>query len=156
MPYDLEDSQTFIISINCSTFNTNGDVSQVTLPMNLRFAADMLVLKSIAYNARHGNQADENDMVQIWCNITNDQIIGSFPNAGTSNIPVSTYLNSHYRLNNSFQTGNLVFQLQQTDGAGTASYNPQALISLQNQQRTFGVVTLTIEFVKLKKIRFVL
>lgn len=154
---NLEDSQTIIISINCATFSTDAVTlietpSQVTLPMNLRFAADALIVKSIAYS---GNvvTADLSDMIQVWCNITNDNIIGSFPNAGQNTIPVSTYVNGHFRLNNTFQTGNFVLQLQRTDLGAPASYGPQALISsiLSNVQRTHGVVTLTLEFLKLKR-----
>jgi hypothetical protein len=146
---NLEDCQSFIVSINCNTF-TGAVSSIVTLPMNLRFAADAMIVKSIAYNAK-GAQNDVNDTVQIWCNLTNDQIIGSFPNTGINNIPVSTYLNSHFMLSNTFQTGNVVFQLQSTDLGAPASYLPQALISSQNPQRTFGTVTITIEFIKLRK-----
>lgn len=147
------DRQTFVISVNLNTL-TGVIPSQVQLPMNLRFAADELVLKSITYNPFAGN-LDVDNTVQIWCNITNDNLIGSFSN--TNNL--STQHDEHFRINNTFQTGNFVLQFQGTDGSldnvpnfgNPGSYNPQRLISSQFPQRTFGTVVLTIEFLKHSK-----
>ena len=128
------DTPTVVISVNLNLMNSVDRPSQVQLPMNLRFAADELVLKSIVYG---GSQVDVDDIIQIWFNITNDNIIGSFTNA----IP-------HFKISNTFQTGNFMLQFQQTD---ITSYNPQALISSQVPQRTFNKVVLTFEFLRHSK-----
>ena len=148
---NIIDRQTLIISVNLVTFTIVGGVetlAQVTLPMNLRFAADELILKSIIYN-NTGPNGDVDDNVQIWCNITNDNLIGAFPNTPLQN-PIIVSLNQHYRIANSFQTGNFVLQFQNTTLGGPASYNPQSLISTNVPQRTKGTVVLTFDFVKLK------
>ena len=141
---NIIDRQTFVISINCFAF-TGAVPSQVQLPMNLRFAADELVLKSIVYN-NSGATADVDDVVQVWCNVTNDGLIGAFPNSPTQ-VPVFLGLDSHFTINNTFQTGNFILQLQNTSLGAPASYNPQSLIS-STVQHTFGTVVLTIEFLK--------
>lgn len=143
---NIIDRQTFIISVNLFTFAPGPPEvpSQVTLPMNLRFAADELIVKSIAYSTRNASN-DIEDTIQIWCNITNDNLIGSFPNS----LNIQVQHDDHFRLNNTFQTGNLVLQFQQTATGNPASYQPQPLISSQNPQQTFGKVSITIEFVKL-------
>jgi hypothetical protein len=149
---NILERQTFVISVNLATLNDATHPSQVTLPMNLRFAADELILKSICYNSLAAN-ADIPDSVQIWCNITNDNLIGAFANS-PSNLgdpsPVNQMFNSHFRINNTFQTGNFVLQFQNTSLGAPASYNPQSLIS-STTQHTFGTVVLTIEFVKHSK-----
>jgi len=66
------DRQTIIFSVNMSSIDT------ISTPMNLRFAADELILKSISYNV--ASRVDTPTVVQIWCNITNDNLIGTFPN----------------------------------------------------------------------------
>ncbi len=145
---NIIDRQTFVISVNCFTFVPGPPEvpSQVTLPMNLRFAADELILKSISYHPLEGKN-DLSDTVQIWCNKTNDGLIGSFSNSNNFTVRHD----EHFRISNTFQSGNFVLQFQGTDGGGPASYNPQPLISSQVAQRTFGTVVLTIEFVKLLK-----
>ncbi len=143
--HNIIDRQTFVISINLFTF-TGLVAAQVSLPMNLRFAADELILKSISYRPVTGTN-DVDDSVQIWCNITNDGLIGSFSN--TNNF--TYHHDEHFRISNNFQTGNFVLQFQSTDLGAPASYNPQPLINLQNPQRSFGVTVLTIEFVKFAK-----
>ena len=65
--------QTFVISVNFATAP-----SELVIPMALRFVADELVLKSINYNVAAA--VDVSDVIQIWCNITEDGLIGSFPN----------------------------------------------------------------------------
>ncbi len=160
---NIADKQTVLISVNLFTFATVAGPpvvetkSQVSLPMNLRFAADELIVKNISYNgAISPNQAtvDIQDIVNIWCDKTNDGFIGSFPNAGDPNVPVFCQHNEHFRLSNSFQTGNFVLQFQQSGAGGmfstVASYGPQPLISALAVQTTFGVVSITLEFVKLK------
>ena len=128
--------------------------------MNLRFAAEEVIIKNITYcGAITPNAAiqDIADIVQIWCNITNDGIIGSFPNVGNgvAKFPIYSSHNDHFRINNTFQTGNFILQFQQTGIIGAlanpASYNPQPLISSLAAQSSFGVVVLTIEFVKYSK-----
>lgn len=143
------DRQTFVISVNM--FNLSGVLdpsilSQVSLPMNLRFAANELRVKSIAYHVLHDTN-DVEDIIQIWCNQTNDGLIATFPNS----INFQVQHDEHFRLNNSFQTGNFTLQFQSTDLGNPASFNPQSLISSQNPQRTFGTVSITVEFVKLAK-----
>ena len=78
---NIIERQTFIISVNFNTM-TGVVYSQVQLPINLRFAADELVLKSIIYN-NTGAVADVDDVIQIWCNLTSDNLIGAFPNTPT-------------------------------------------------------------------------
>ena len=153
---NIIDRQTFVISINCATFATSAlgvEVkSQVSLPMNLRFAADEMILKNISYNS--GTTQDVADVVQIWCNKTNDGLIGSFPNGGGGNkLPGFCQHNEHFRISNSFQTGTFVLQLQQTGSGGSfstvASYSPQPLISsYPNGSQTTYIVSITLEFVK--------
>ncbi len=153
---NIADRQVVIISVNLFTF-TGAFPSQVSLPMALRFAADEVIVKNISYNgAISPNQAtaDIADVVQIWCDKTNDGIIGSFPNCGDPAVPISCQHNDKFRLNNTFQTGNFMLQFQQSGAGGmfstVASYNPQPLISALAAQTTFGVVSITLEFIKLK------
>ena len=138
---NIADKQTFVISTALILMNPANKPSQVQLPMNLRFAADELILKSITYNNNVSIFPDISNTVGIWCNVTNDGLIGSFPNSNNA----SFYHNEHFRINNTFQTGNFVLQFLQTDTSNTSTYNPQALISAQNPQETFGTLT----FVKL-------
>lgn len=132
------DRQTFIFSVNMSIIDT------ISTPMNLRFAADELILKSISYNVAPG--VDTPTVVQIWCNITNDNLIGTFPN----NTAVFQHHDEHFRISNSFQTGIFQLQFQETDNNLSSSsicYNPQPLIGASAK----GVVSITIEFVKYAK-----
>lgn len=144
---NIIDRQTFLISVNLATFLPGPPEvpAQVQLPMNLRFAADELILKTIVYN-NSGAVADTDDVVQIWCNVTNDGLIGAFPNSPLQ-APVSLQLDNHFSLNNTFQTGNFVLQFQNTSLGAPASYNPQSLIS-SVALHTHGTVTMTIEFLK--------
>lgn len=157
---NIVDRQTFVISINCDTFNDAAAIpipSRVILPMTLRFPADEIILKSISYHPviAGGAVTDIDDVIQIWCNITNDNLIGAFPNTNC----FCYQHNEHFRINNTFQNGNFELQLLGTDGsinnvpnyASIASYNPQRFISSQVPLRTKGTVILTIEFVKLAK-----
>lgn len=136
---NIVDRQTFVFSINLRTATS----SQIQTFLNLRFSADELIVKSIAYNVGSGvgAVADASAVVQIGCNQTNDSLIGAFAN----NLSAFQTCNSHFRLNNSFQTGNFVLQFQ-TAGADTNfHYNPTEL-----DTNSHGVVAVTIEFVKLK------
>lgn len=145
---DIIDRQTFVFS--CGPLNT--DPSQFQTPMNLRFAADAMVLKSISYADTSG--IDVADVVQIWCNITNDNLIGAFPNSGGQHTPIFLQCDQYFILSNTFQTGNLMFQFQQTQSGAARPflYNPQPLISDQiGGSNTNGVVVLTIEFLKHSK-----
>jgi hypothetical protein len=135
---NILDRQTFVFSVNLN----NAGANVIQTPISLRFAADELILKSISYNNVGNN--DTTDVVQIWCNITNDNLIGSFPNNDT----VFQTLNSHFRISNTFQTGIFELQFQQTaNNVGPIYYNPQPLIGAS----TKGVVVITIEFTKLAK-----
>ena len=137
---NIIDRQTVLISVDFNSLTT----SEIQSPINLRFAADELILKSISYS---GNPADENINVQIWCNITNDNLIGAFP----AKSPVALYLNSHFRISNSFQTQILHLQFQRTDnGQPPFFYNPQDLIT-DVAGAVNGIVSLTLEFIKLSK-----
>ena len=59
----LIDRQTFVISVNLDTL-TGAIPSQVQLPMNLRFAVEGMILKSIVHN-NSGAVADVDYVVQI-------------------------------------------------------------------------------------------
>ena len=147
---NIIDKQTFVISVNLATL-TGAIPSQVTLPMTLTFVADDMILKSLIYhNTAVLVNADIDDIVQVWCNLPNDKIICAFPNAPNP-VAVALQLDQAFRLSNRFQSGNFVLQFPQTALGAPASYNPQALISTQAPQRTFGTVVLTIEFVKYAK-----
>jgi hypothetical protein len=142
----IVDRQTFVISVNFA--NMTGAVhSQVILPMNLRFTADELVLKSITYNTPGAGGPDVDDVIQIWCNVTNDGLIGAFPNSLANSINH----NEHFRISNNFQNGNFMLQFQQTTNSATGNYNPQPLTSAAAAQTTFGIAVIVIEFVKLAK-----
>ena len=138
------DRQTVVFSINLALLLPS--VAQI--PMNLRFAADELVLKSLTYSP--GAVADNGDMVQIWCSLTNDNLIGTFPNG----ISLSYQHDEHFRLSNSFQTGNITFQFQTTANGAPFYYNPQTLISVGALVpvvgNTKGIVSFTVKFLKLK------
>ena len=144
---NILDRQTFVFSIDLNGLSP----SEISTNLNLRFAADELILRSICYTSENVDLAD---VVQIWCNITNDGLIGSFPNAGNDlngAVPIFLALNNHFRINNTFQTGNFTLQFQTTDQGSPFYYNPQPLISSQAPQRTGGTVSITIEFIKLAK-----
>lgn len=137
----ITNKQTFVFSVNLniqSTMNTE---------MNLQFAADELVVKAISYQS---NVADVGEVIQIWCNITNDNLIGSFPNSGPAQTPIFIACDTHLQISNSFQTGTFTLQFQETGNNGTPSpfyYNPQDPIANNSN----GVVSITIEFVKHEK-----
>src|SRR5687767_5523030 len=84
---------------------------------NLRVQVGELVLKSIIYNVAPATDVAE--IVQIWCNKTLDGLIGSFPNNGA----ISNSHNEQFKLNSSFQTGNIIFQFQEANGV-IPYYNP--------------------------------
>ncbi len=152
---NIIDKQTVIISVALFGLFGATNPSQVQVPMNLRFAADELIVKSISYNNNTSLNADISQTVQIWCDKTNDGLIGSFPNS----VNASYHHDEHFRLNSTFQTGNVLLQFLQSDtgtpatlfaAANPATVNPQQLISLTTVQETFGTVVITVEFVKLK------
>ena len=150
---DIISRQVIIISINCENFHIDpvtfaGTPSIINVPINLRFAANELSTTFNCVWVGHGG-VDTDDVIQIYCSITNDNIIGAFPNGSQSSI----LPNQQFSLNNTyFQTGTMTLQLQQTDNANPFSYNPQPLISSQDPQRTSGVVVLTFEFLKVSKL----
>ena len=139
---NVADRQTIVISINLTTLLP----SQSIVPLNLRFAADEIVLQSLMYSPAAGDVADA---VQIWCDKTCDGLIGSFPN----NTATNSKRNEHFRLTNTFQTGNITFQFQTTANGAPFFYNPQALISPNATPlvvgNTRGIVSFTLEFIKL-------
>src|SRR5690242_12288208 len=118
--------QTFVFSVYLDAL-TGATPSQISTQINLRFAADELIVKSMAYNPRSLDVTDPSsdipDVVQIWCNITNDNLIGAFPNAA----PIFAQHDTHFRTNNTFQTGNFLLQFQTTDQGQPFFYNPQPL-----------------------------
>ena len=145
---NITDRQTVIVSVSLILMNTvTGNPSHIQLPINLRFAADELIVKNITYNNNFSVTPDVSNTVLIWCNLTNDGLIGVFPNS----VNCSYHRDDHFRLNNTFQTGNIIMQFLQSDTANPATYNPQPLISAQAPQETFGSVSITLEFVKHSK-----
>ncbi len=146
---NIVDRQTIVLSVNLNTM-TGAVPSKISIPLNLRFAADVVDVKSILYaNPQYGATPDIQDIIQLWTNITVDGLIGAFSNAGPNAITASSERIQHFRLNNTFQTGNMEIQFQSTDLGGPASINPQSLISLQNPQRSFGTVVISLQFIKL-------
>jgi len=97
---NIQDRQTVVFTINLATLLP----SKAIIPMNLRFAADELVLKSLT-----SSPSDVADAVQIWCDRTIDGMIGVFANG----IGLTYQHDEHFRISNSFQSGNIVFQFQQ-------------------------------------------
>ena len=95
------DRQSFVISVNVRTLTGVDHPSQVSLPMNSRFAADALVLRSIIYD---GDEVDLNDVIQVWCNITYDELIA----ASTNDKQSTQVCNSFLKISNAFQTGNFL------------------------------------------------
>ena len=65
---EIIDRQTLIFSVNLNNLNP----SLIRSPINLRFAADELIVKSISY--ADPTMTDTPDVVILWCNITNDNI----------------------------------------------------------------------------------
>ena len=146
----IEQRQTFVFFTDIGLLVAAG-TSKISNGINLRFAADELILKSLTYKIGTG-VADTNDLVQIWCNLTDDNLIGSFPNNGT----VFQQHNEHFSLSNKyFQTGQIVFEVQQTASSVPATnpifYNPQAGIIQGGASHTNGTISFTIEFVKYAK-----
>jgi hypothetical protein len=136
------DRQTFVFSVNLNGLNP----SLIQTQVNLRFAADELILKNLTYN--NVGAGDTDDVVQIWCDRTNDGLLCSFGN----NTTIYQYHDDRFRLNNTFQTGNITFQFQQTASGAPFYYNPQPLISSQGGgSHTVGVVSFTVEFIKYSK-----
>lgn len=144
---NIIDRQTLVFSFNLSTLLP----SIASVPINLRFAADELVLKSVSYTPvpvpAPPGVGDIADMVQIWCNKTNDNLLTAFPN----NLGQSSQHDEHFRLSNSLQNESITFAFQTTANGAPLFTNPQPLISpgilVGN---TKGIVCLTIEFLKLK------
>ena len=145
---NIQDRQTFVFCVNLNGLNP----SLIQTPISLRFIADELILKSLAYHNVAAN-ADTDNLVQIWCNITHDGLMTTFPN----NLAYVVYPDQHFTIGNNFQTGNLVFQFQKTDvhpnPLDPIYYNPQPLISntANPVNVTRGILSLTIEFIKYNK-----
>src|SRR5690606_24549557 len=105
---------------NSASINT----SLIRSPINLRFAADELIVKSISY--ADPTNTDTPDVILIWCNITNDNIIGSFANSSS----ITVRHDEHFCISNTFQTGIFELQFQQTRATTVPFYSsPQPLIS---------------------------
>lgn len=144
---NIIDRQTLVFSFNLSTLLP----SIASVPINLRFAADELVLKYVSYTPFPLPPApgvgDIADMVQIWCNKTNDNLLTAFPN----NLGQSNQHDEHFRLSNSLQNESITFAFQTTANGAPLFTNPQPLISPDTVVgNTKGIVCLTIEFLKLK------
>jgi hypothetical protein len=73
---EIIERQSFVFSVDFAALVLL-DTSQIESPINLRFAADELIFRSITYNVPGGTDTD--DMVQIWCNITHDGLLTAFP-----------------------------------------------------------------------------
>ena len=145
MNSNIHDRQTLIFSVDMGTLAL-ASTSQIQCPVNLRFAADEVILKSICYNTIAATP-DTDDMVQIWCNITNDGLLTSFPN----NTAFLSYADIYFKLNNTFQTGNITFQFQQTANGAPFYYNPQAPIVDPGPpplSHTNGILSFTLQFIK--------
>jgi hypothetical protein len=145
---DIIDRQTFVICVDLFSLAVANGKAIIQSPMNLRFAADELILKSLMYNVV-ASTPDTDDAVQIWCNITNDNLLTAFPN----NTAVLQYPDLHFKLSNTFQTGNLVLQFQQTASNPSFFYNPQPPIvdPVTGTSNTNGLLSITIEFIKYAK-----
>lgn len=77
------------------------------------------------------------DMVQIWCNKTNDNLIASFPN----NLGQSYNHDEHFRLNNSLQNESIAITFQTTANGAPSFSNPQNLISpLETQKVLYHII----------------
>lgn len=77
-----------------------------------------MVVKSISYSTDTGVD-DVGELIQIWCNIPTDNLIGAFPNLA----PNTQSPNQHFQVNK-FQNGNFVLEFQQTFNlAGTNYYS---------------------------------
>ena len=152
---NIIERQTVVISVNffdlwIDPVTGLGLPSKITLPLNLNFAADTLVIKSILYG---GVYVDKSDVIQIWCNITKDGLIGAFLNNESIQV-----CNAHFGLHNTFKSGSFTLEFQRTDGilednpvivyGNPASFEPQNLISSQYVQKTFNVANITIEFLR--------
>lgn len=148
------DRQTFVITANTFNMNTavpaaNPTASIINLPLVLRFAADSLIVKQISYSPSAATP-DAGDMLLIYCNLTNDKLIASIPNGSSNVIPLAAHHDDYFSLSNTFQSGTLVLQIQSGTIPALIYYSsdPQPLISLQNPQKTYGILSLTIEFQK--------
>ncbi|HRP37554.1 MAG TPA: hypothetical protein PLS50_07140 [Candidatus Dojkabacteria bacterium] len=137
--------QTFVFSVAIATL-VAGDTSKITQSINLRFPADTLVFKQLAYQELSN---DIENLVQIWCDKTRDPIIGSFPN----NIPVYIKHDDHFELNGEFKGGSITFELQQTANnvPGSGYSNPQPGIVRNGASDTNGILSFTIEFLQHEK-----
>ena len=143
------DRQTFVFSVDFNNFNGNTP-SEIKTGVNLRFNADELILKSIVYNTRTGDP-DTDDVIQIWCDQTDDNLLAAFPNGAT----VFQQHDEHFRISKKFQSGVIQFQFQNTDKPATFYYSPQPLLTDglvgTAKTTTLGILSFTIEFVKLSK-----
>jgi len=144
---NIIERQTFVFSVDFQSL-INDNTSKIVSPINLRFAADELIFKSIAYNSVTATP-DIDDVVQIWCNITNDALLTAFPNTSSA----VHYTDLHFSLSNTFQTGNVVFEFQQTANGGPFYYNPQPGVvqGTPPASNTNGILSFTVEFVKHSK-----
>lgn len=146
---EIIDRQTLIITVNLFPFDSPANPSSVNIPINLRFSADALIIKQVSYSP-NSNNADTGDMILVWCNITNDNLIAVIPNGSSNVIPLSATHDDCFMINNTFQTGTMILQFMSgEDSAPPFYYNPTPLIS--NIQQTFGIISLTIQFVKFLK-----
>jgi hypothetical protein len=157
---NIIDRQTLVFTVDLYQLTP----SLIQIPVNLRFHASEMIFKSISYTTNATNP-DVDDNVQIWCDITTDGLITSFPNAGQ----FLSFADLHFALNNSnFQAGTVTFQFLQTDFFVPANpptpayhtgspyfYNPMSLISNQTGNaggpNTVGKLSFTVEFVKYAK-----
>ena len=156
----VTDRQTMVFTVDLYQLSP----SLIQVPINLRFHASEMILKSISYTT-NANHPDFDDNVQIWCDLTMDGLLTSFPNAGQ----FLSFCDLHFPLNNkNFQTGVATFQFLQTDffvpanpptpafHTGAPNFNnPLPLISYQignvGGPNTLGKLSFTVEFIKYQK-----
>ena len=122
--------------INLSAdLNDATKISQIISLSNMRFVPDEVIVRQISYSCTAANQQAEN--LQIYFDIAQDLIIGSFPIGNVSATP-----NTTFRIRPNFNGGaiKLEFQLLPASGTGTG----QPVTGLAN----LGKVSIILEFIK--------
>jgi len=123
--------------------NISNDLTQannINVGINLRFDADAVIVKHVIYNASDGASS----VIQIYTSLTMDNILCSFPNSGSNNIPVFLQLDIPFILSSRFRQGVINFQYQ-TPPSTAPFYGPGPLVPIGANT---GVVSLLLEFVK--------
>lgn len=135
--------QTFVFSVSLASLVVAG-TSKIQPNITLQFAADTMVLKSLTYKVIVATPDAVDDVVQIWCDKTQDHLITSFPNNAT----LHQQHNEHFDLQGAFQNGTIAFEFQQTANASPSYSSTQPGIVQAGASNTNGIVSFTIEFLK--------